>query len=112
MYWFSDGTCPGCRIALFMVDHGADEPNTARSHSHSEDEIIHVLDGELHVGPQTVTAGMSMAIPKNVRYSFRSKGRYRFINYRSNPSFYIGRPNSEPVRETRDQLLKSVAGAD
>jgi hypothetical protein len=49
---------------------------------HSEDEIIHVLDGELLVGPLVIGPGTSIAIPAERRYSFRTRAGFRFVNYR------------------------------
>ena len=44
--WFSDGSCPTCRMAFFVVDRrDLTEDRSAASHSHSEDEIIHLIDG-------------------------------------------------------------------
>ncbi len=95
--YFADSTCPTCQIVLFTV--ACDEAHTAASHLHSEDEIIHVLDGELQVGPQTVKAGMSVAIPAGRRYGFRTPGAYKFINYRRDASTFTGAPGSDPVVE-------------
>jgi quercetin dioxygenase-like cupin family protein len=97
-HYYVDCTCPTCRIVLFTVAAGV--PHTAASHLHSQDEIIHVLDGELQVGPQTVRAGMSVAIPAERRYGFRTPGPYRFINYRRDASTFTGAPGTEPVVET------------
>jgi quercetin dioxygenase-like cupin family protein len=95
--YFADSTCPTCQVVLFTVS--CDEAHTAASHLHSEDEIIHVLDGELQVGPQTVKAGMSVAIPAGRRYGFRTPGAYKFINYRNDASTFTGAPGSDPVVE-------------
>jgi hypothetical protein len=96
--YFSDGSCPTCRIAFFEVDKASGFVST--SHIHSEDEIIHVLDGVLQVGPLRVEAGMSIAVPKGVRYGFRTDGPFRFLNYRRDVSRYTGVPGSEQVLET------------
>ena len=56
--------------------NGADEPYVVGSHLHSEDEIIHVLSGALQVGPRKVSAGMSIAIPGQQRYGFRTDGAF------------------------------------
>ncbi len=95
--YFADSTCPSCQIVLFSVS--CDEAHVAASHLHSEDEIIHVVDGELQVGPQTLRAGMSVAIPAGRRYGFRTPGAYKFINYRRDASTFTGAPGSDPVVE-------------
>jgi len=95
--YYADSACPNCSIVFFSVS--CDQPHVAASHVHSEDEIIHVLDGELQVGPQTVRAGMSVAIPAGRRYGFRTPGAYKFLNYRKDASTFTGAPGSDPVVE-------------
>src|SRR6185437_12478216 len=61
--YFGDGTCPTCRVAFFLIDGTAlSAPYNGTSHVHSEDEIIHVISGEVRVGPLAVAAGMSIAV--------------------------------------------------
>jgi quercetin dioxygenase-like cupin family protein len=104
--WFGDGSCPTCRIALFIIDARArTEPHVSVSHVHSADEIIHVLDGELRVGRLVVPAGTSIAVPGGQRYGFRTDGAYRFVNYRRDISTIQQAPDSEPVVETRDAFV-------
>jgi quercetin dioxygenase-like cupin family protein len=107
---FADSTCPTCRIALFRVD-GTDEPYVVGSHLHSEDEIIHVLSGALQVGPRTVGAGMSIAIPGGERYGFRTNRAFSFLNYRADVSTVVTTPGSEPHIETVDALQQAIAQA-
>jgi quercetin dioxygenase-like cupin family protein len=107
---FADSTCPTCRIALFRVD-GTDEPYVVGSHLHSEDEIIHVLSGALQVGPRTVAAGMSIAIPGGQRYGFRTNSAFSFLNYRADVSTVVTTPGSEPHIETVDALRQAIAQA-
>jgi quercetin dioxygenase-like cupin family protein len=107
---FADSTCPTCRIALFRVD-GTDEPYVVGSHLHSEDEIIHVLSGALQVGPRTVAAGMSIAIPGGQRYGFRTNSTFSFLNYRADVSTVVTTPGSEPHIETVDALRQAIAQA-
>ena len=99
--YFADGTCPTCRITFFLYDGSVFvDGYTGVSHFHSEDEIMHVLDGELHVGSLTVTPGASIAVPRNMRYSFRTSGPFRFLDYRADVSTAVVKPGSEPVLET------------
>jgi hypothetical protein len=103
--YFADGTCPTCRITLFLYDGSVFvDGSTGASHSHSEDEIMHVLDGELHAGPLTATAGTSIAVPRNVRYSFRTSGPFCYLAYRADVSTEVVQPGSEPVLETVTNL--------
>ncbi len=107
--YFSDGGCPTCRIALFTVDRrNSPDPTQSPSHKHSQDEIIHIIEGSLNVGSTTVTSGLAMAVPADLRYGFRAPGTYRFINYRADGSTTVHAPGSEPELETRDRVLERV----
>jgi hypothetical protein len=76
--YFQDGTCPTCRITLFPYDGSLfSDDYVGASHLRSEDEIMHVLDGELHVGPLVVGAGTSIAAQRDLRYGFSTKGPFR-----------------------------------
>ena len=107
--YFRDGTCPTCRLTLFLYSSDVAEGYAGASHSHSEDELIHVLEGELHVGPLTVGPGAAIAVPRDLRYSLRSTGPYRYLDYRADVSTAVVKPGSEPVLETVANL-KSVGG--
>jgi quercetin dioxygenase-like cupin family protein len=109
MYSFADSTCPRCRITLFRIEAA---PRTSHSHSHSEDEIIHVLGGEISVGPAPVTTGMSIAIPANRRYGYRASGDYTFLNYRRDVATATSTPGSEPKLETVATRRASPAARD
>jgi mannose-6-phosphate isomerase-like protein (cupin superfamily) len=99
--YFRDSTCPTCRITFFLYDGSIfREGYTGASHFHSEDEIIHVLEGELRAGPLSVVPGAAIAVPREVRYSLRSPGPYRYLDYRADVSTAVVDPGSEPVLET------------
>jgi mannose-6-phosphate isomerase-like protein (cupin superfamily) len=103
--YFRDGTCSTCRVAFFMIDGTIfTDGYVGASHLHSEDEIMHVLEGELHVGPLSVAAGACIAVPRDLRYSFRTSGPFRFLNYRADVSTALVNPGSDPVLETVSNL--------
>src|SRR5262249_45462661 len=77
--YFADGSCPGCRIMLFSVT--SSDAYVGPSHSHSEDELIYVIDGGIRVGREHVGSAMALFVPADRRYSFRSEGSFRFVNY-------------------------------
>jgi quercetin dioxygenase-like cupin family protein len=105
---FMDSTCPTCRISVFYVD--CKLPGyTAASHTHSEDEIIHVLTGHLRIGPQLVETGMSVAVPKDRRYGFTSDVPFSFFNYRRDVSTMTFKPGSDPWLETLESLREFMA---
>jgi hypothetical protein len=108
--YFRDGTCPTCRITFFLYDGSVfSDGYVGVSHVHSEDEIMHVLEGELKVGPLVVSPGTSIAVPRELRYSFRTEGPFRYLNYRADVSTAVVRPGSTPVLETVANL--STLGA-
>jgi quercetin dioxygenase-like cupin family protein len=107
--YFTDSSCDTCRIAFFKV--AMPEARVTGSHVHSEDEIIHVLTGELHVGREVVGPGMSIAIPGGYRYGFRTPGPFSFLNFRRDASTYVSTPGSTPVLETVDTWRAMRAAA-
>lgn len=111
--YFTDGSCATCRIALFTVyrDSAVGETHASGSHLHSEDEIIHVLDGQIDIGRLSAAAGMSIAVPGNFRYGFRARGPFRFVNYRPDAAYFVGSPRSTPILETVQHILGSVHGS-
>jgi mannose-6-phosphate isomerase-like protein (cupin superfamily) len=111
--FFSDGSCPTCRAALFTMDRRTEyEPRTYRSHKHSEDEIIHVLEGEIDVGPVHISAGMGVAVPGDRRYGFKSTGPLRFLNYRRDISTVVHGVGTEPELENRQRMRNMIARND
>lgn len=68
-------------LQLFECKVGPDEQ--IESHAHTADEIIYVLEGSMHVGATTLTAGSSVYIPGRTLYSFRTGADgLRFLNFR------------------------------
>jgi hypothetical protein len=82
----------------------------ADSHVHSQDELIHVLWGELQVGAVSAPAGTTLAIPAGHRYGFRSTGAYGFLNHRRDASTYLGRPGSEAWLEDGPRMGMAPTG--
>ena len=85
--FFADSACDTCRITLFST--ARDELYRSAAHSHSEDEILYVLDGDIQVGSATLEPDMGAAIPGNEVYGFRSgEHGFRFLNFRRDVSTY------------------------
>lgn len=82
--YFADSTCDGCRATLLY--NARDGSHIAEPHSHSEDELIHLLAGEIRLGAHVVGAGDTLAIAAGRRYGFRSAGGFCFVNYRRDAS--------------------------
>lgn len=84
--WFADSTCPTCRASFFHVARpeafAKDIP-----HTHTQDEIIFVLDGSILIGRHEYGPGHAICIPANVRYSVTTGPRgMSFLNYRPDVS--------------------------
>lgn len=85
--FFADSACATCRLTLFST--ARDHLYRSSSHSHSEDEILYVLDGEIRVGATTIEPDMGVMIPGGEVYGFRSgDSGFRFLNYRRDVSTY------------------------
>lgn len=59
-------------------------PNTAVPlHSHEQDEIIYILDGEMILGNASLKKGGSLFVAANARYGFRAGPEgVKFLNFR------------------------------
>ena len=56
-------------------------------HTHSQDEVIYVLDGELALGDQTCGPGTVIFVKGNTEYAFTSGQQgVRFLNVRPAPT--------------------------
>ena len=66
---------------LFEVRLPADVE--AGAHAHDRDEMMYIVDGEMHVGNRVLRPGSSMFISANTLYSFRSgPNGLHFLNFR------------------------------
>lgn len=84
-HYYADSSCPTCRLTLLHV--GRTGPYVSAPHSHTEDELIHLISGEINVGRTVLGAGDTLAIAGNVRYAFRGGDNgFVFINYRRDAS--------------------------
>jgi hypothetical protein len=67
---------------LFEVRFDAN--TLASPHAHGVDEIIVVVEGEIHFGNKVFAVGSSISIPKDTLYSFRAGPEgVTFLNFRS-----------------------------
>lgn len=84
--WFADATCPTCRIALFHVWRGEGNAKDI-PHTHTQDELIYLVDGSIVMGSYTFGPGTCLAIPADLRYSVTSgPDGMAFLNYRRDVS--------------------------
>lgn len=96
--FIADATSRSCSLWLLYSERFArhDSP----THSHAQDELIHVLRGELVMGAKRVRPGDTLFVEGDRRYRFHSgDDGYAFVNYRSGPSVMtIGR-DDPPIVE-------------
>src|SRR5262249_39199298 len=105
--FYLDSPCGTCDLTLLRTSGVG--VIRGSSHSHSQDELIRVLAGELHFGPHVAGAGMTAAIPADRRYAFRASAPFTFLNYRAGPSS-ITKGDGVAVRESAESLGWSDLG--
>jgi len=82
---YADSTCRTCRITLFLT--GRSNLYIAAPHRHSTDEILFVLEGDVHFGAYRLGPGDAVAVAAGQRYGFRSGPQgFAFLNYRRDVS--------------------------
>ena len=94
--YFGDSECPTCDITLFVT--GRAHGHVSPIHSHSSDELIHVLDGSITVGKRVAGPGSTVAIAAGQRYGFKSDG-FTFLNYRPGPAVMTVDRDAPPIEE-------------
>lgn len=108
--YYLDSTCESCEVGLLRV--WSPGPFRVRSHSHSEDEIIHMVRGSLRIGRDTVSAGQAVAIPGSRVYGFTADEPFEYINYRAGGSFISTHGNPDQEENAASQGFFSVATRD
>jgi hypothetical protein len=84
----ADASAPSCHLWLHENDfHVGGTPVAV--HSHSEDEIIFVRDGELRVGNRGYGPGTALAVTANTKYGFDvGPAGLSFVNFRASAPTY------------------------
>lgn len=96
--FFSDASAPTNRLWLLATDRPQYFESSA--HSHSQDELIHVLRGEIRVGRRVVGAGDTLWVAADRRYKLYSGGDgVHFINYRRDASVMTSPNYDGPLLE-------------
>lgn len=84
----ADASDPSCHLWLHENDFYIGLSPVA-VHSHSEDEIIFVRDGELRVGNHHYGPGAALAIAANTKYGFQvGPSGLSFVNFRGSAPTY------------------------
>ena len=101
-----DSACPTCEIWLhenhFPGTSAPSPEDQARGvHSHSEDEIIFVTDGEMRLGNRLYGPGMALAIAADTLYSFTPGPEgLSFVNFRAGTPGDIRFASGDAISET------------
>lgn len=99
--WFTDATCDTCRAQLFTVTGPPNHDKRGKSHTHSADEIIYVLDGTITMGSYTLGPGTALCVPGDVRYALvGGPDGHSFLNFRRDVSEQVYARGSAPILET------------
>lgn len=78
-------------------------------HSHSQDEVIYVVEGEIRMGNRVLGPSSILLIPKDVQYQFTAGDEgVRFLNIRPGPADY--QPVGKPV-VTSEALYQTESGS-
>ena len=82
-YFFGDSKCPNCDISMFYSNY---LPPSGR-HSHSQDEIIYLVEGSISMGQRPAAPGTSLCIPGDIRYILQpGAAPFAYLNYRPTDS--------------------------
>ncbi len=84
---WADSDCPTCDLWLHKSSMRGPVPQAGSLHSHTADEIIFILEGEMLMGQRKLTSGTAMAIDGDTRYRLGvSDAGLAFLNFRSHGS--------------------------
>lgn len=80
----ADAACPTCTVWLHENDFHCQDGTVVPPHSHSEDEIIFVIAGEIRLGLRAYGRGTALAIAADTIYGFEAAPQgLSFINFRA-----------------------------
>jgi hypothetical protein len=84
---WADSDCPTCDLWLHKSALRGPVPQAGSLHSHSADEIIFILEGEMLMGQRRLSCGTALAIDGDTRYRLGvSEAGLAFLNFRSHGS--------------------------
>lgn len=98
---FADSRCPTC--ALWLHESTFPEPHRgAAVHSHTEDEVIVVIGGEMVLGGKARGRGTVLFVARDTRYAFDTgEAGLSFINFRPGHPHVRRATDPAPVDETQ-----------
>lgn len=96
--FFADATCPTCSVWLLLTSRSIAYESPI--HSHAQDELIHVVSGEIRIGSLTLVPGDTVFIAADQVYRFRSgPAGFAFLNYRKAASLMTIRTTGQTIVE-------------
>lgn len=101
----ADSQCPTCDVWLHENGFPGAEPVspedlTVGVHSHSEDEIIFIVSGQIRLGRKLFPEGTAIAIPAETLYSFTAgPDGMAFVNFRAGLPADIRFPGGNTMNE-------------
>lgn len=101
----ADAQCPSCNVWLHENGFPGAEPVTPDDltvgvHSHSEDEIIFIVSGQIRLGRKLFPEGTAIAIPGDRLYSFTAgPDGMAFVNFRAGLPADIHFPGGKTMNE-------------
>lgn len=96
----ADAHCPTCELWLHENDFYVPDSHTPL-HSHSEDEVIFILDGAMRLGAKLYGPGSAVAIHANTKYKFDAGPEgLSFVNFRGATPTYTPADGSAPLDST------------
>jgi hypothetical protein len=102
----ADSDCPTCAVWLHENQLPPGRPISVEDaakgiHSHTEDEVIFVLDGQMQLGQKLVGPGTAIAIAADTLYSFNvGPEGLSFVNFRAGMPSDIHFANGMTMSET------------
>ena len=107
--FFSDASSPTNRLWLLATDRPQYFESSA--HSHSQDELIHVLRGEIRVGRRVIGEGDTLWVAADRRYKLYSgDDGVHFINYRRDASVMTSPNYDGPLLEAGESTHMTWVG--
>jgi hypothetical protein len=107
--FFSDASSPTNRLWLLATDRPQYFESSA--HSHSQDELIHVLRGEIRVGRRVIGEGDTLWVAADRRYKLYSgNDGVHFINYRRDASVMTSPNYDAPLLEAGEPTNMTWVG--
>ncbi|WP_420640109.1 hypothetical protein [Candidatus Poriferisocius sp.] len=107
--FFSDASDPTNRLWLLATERFGRFESSA--HSHSQDELIHVLRGEIRIGRRRVGVGDTLWVASDRRYRLVSgEEGMCFLNYRRDASMMTSPTYDEPLLEAGESTGMAMVG--